>query len=108
MSKRTNIFLLVLFIAALIPIKLMKYNVIPTPKLPNWFWILFTFLISSGLLIWGISGVKNYKMRRPKKHKTNKTKFFSTDFTPPEVTISYGQIIGGIMGLIAVLYMILE
>jgi hypothetical protein len=86
----------------------MKYSVIPTPNLPNWFSILLTFLISSGILIWGISGVKNYKMRRPKKHKMNKRKFFSTDFTPPEVTLSYGQIIGGIMGLIAVLLMILQ
>jgi hypothetical protein len=104
MSKRSNIVLLVLLVSALILIKMMKYNFISTPNLPNWLAILLTFLISSGTLLWGISGLKNYRKIKPKKRKRN---FFSTKFTPPEVTISYGQIFGGIIGIIAAIIWIL-
>jgi hypothetical protein len=108
MSKRANIVLLVLLISVLILIKLMDHGVISTPNPPNWLSIMLTFLISSGTLLWGISGIKNYRKRKPKKPKTIKRRFFSTEFTPPEVTLSYGQIIVGIIGIIAVVLLVLK
>ena len=100
MSKRFNIILLVLFISALVLVKQMKYSDISNLNLPNWLFILLTFLIASGTLIWGISGVKYHRNRRPKKPKR---KFISTEITPADLTLSYGQIIGGIMGIIYVI-----
>jgi len=49
------------------------------------------------MLIWGITDLRKYK---PTKKRSKKREFFSTDYSPPEVTFSYGQIIGGIMGIV--------
>lgn len=59
-------------------------------------------IISVGMIIVGIIDLREYesKLRTPKKRKNWKQKFLSTEFTPPMVTLSYGQIMGGIIGVI--------
>lgn len=101
-----NYFKLLVYFACLVALLfgvLESQRIISMPKsYETLFSLAITLTMSVGMIIVGILDLREYKskLRSPKKRKNWKQKFLSTEFTPPMVTLSYGQIMGGIIGVI--------
>jgi len=90
-------------IVAWLLLTMMDKRIIPTPGfLDGPFNLAIIILMSVAMIVIGIMDLHEHKQnyRNRKKRNNWKQKFLSTEFMPPMATLSYGQIIGGVMGII--------
>ncbi len=71
--------------------------------------LLLTLFCSVGMICWGLSGLREIKSNKYKKRREKKLfGIFSKTSSDPIATLSYGQIAGGIMGMVFLIYWIMK
>jgi hypothetical protein len=110
-NKLKYLILFLLCICGLVFVNLMKHNIIATPKLFHGpFSFVFILLMAVIMLWWGFYDLNKLKLENRHKNKREKKLFgiFSKTPSDPIATLSYGQIIGGIMMIGFIIFWIIK